>query len=138
VNRRGTVETLLVVLLRLGGCITLSAFLTMVMPTSWMAATHRWLGLGEFPASPLVEYLTRSVAALYGFHGVLLLLLSTDLRRYRPIVLYVGVMSVLFGAMMLAIDLYADLPLFWTIAEGPPIMALGLVILVLVRSVGPD
>ena len=40
--------------------------------------------------------------------------------------------------VMLAIDLYADLPLFWTIAEGPPIMALGLVILVLVRSVGPD
>jgi len=59
-----------------------------------MAATHRWLGLGEFPKAPVVDYLTRSVAALYGFHRGLLLLVSRDPRRYRRIVSYIAWMNV--------------------------------------------
>ena len=128
-------ERILVWLLRLGGIVAGSAFLAMPLPIDWMAETHEWLGLGEFPRAPLVEYLTRSIAAMYGFHGVLLLLVSCDLRRYRPIVFYLGVMNVLFGAMMLTIDLYAKLPMLWTLSEGPPIMAFGVVLLYLVRSV---
>lgn len=57
---------LLVLLLRLAGGITTIAFLAMLLPADWMAATHRWLGLGEFPRTAVVDYLTRSVAALYG------------------------------------------------------------------------
>ena len=45
---------LLVGLLRLAGTITVSAFLTILLPVEWMASTHRWLGLGEFPRAPVV------------------------------------------------------------------------------------
>jgi hypothetical protein len=31
------------------------AFLAMVMPTAWMAATADWLEIGPLPRSPLVE-----------------------------------------------------------------------------------
>jgi hypothetical protein len=44
----------LVFLLRLMGFGGLSALSAVVMPTSWMVATHRWLGLGEMPTGPVV------------------------------------------------------------------------------------
>jgi hypothetical protein len=125
---------LLVVLLRLAGGLTVTAFLAVFLPVEWMAATHEWLGLGEFPRAPVVDYLTRSVAALYGFHGVLLLLISRDPVRHRKIVQFVGVMNIVFGVLMIAVDLHAGLPLLWTLAEGPPIMGFGLAILFLMRS----
>ena len=127
--------TALQLLLRLAGVLTISAFLAMFLPTDWMASTHERLGLGEFPRSPLVEYLTRSVAALYGFHGALLLLISRDPVKYRTIVQFVAVMNVAFGVMMLLIDLHAGMPWWWTAGEGLPIIVFGVVIGYLNRSV---
>ena len=111
--------------------MTLAAFPAMFLPVDFMASSHQWLGLGEFPRSAIVDYLARSIAALYGFHGVLVLLVSTDPIRYRPIVWYIAVMNIAFGAIMVAIDLHAGLPMYWTAFEGPPIAALGIVIAVL-------
>ena len=75
-----------------------------------------------------MDYLARSVAAFYGFHGVLLFLISTDVVRYRPLVWYVAAMSVVLGFMLLAIDLHAGLPAYWTAFEGPPVVVIGLLI----------
>ncbi len=131
-------QRLLVVLLRLAGAVTVTAFLAMLLPTDWMAATHRWLGLGDFPRVPLVDYLTRSVAALYGFHGVLLLLVSRNPVQHRSIVRFIGAMNALLGCFLFLIDLYAGMPLFWTMAEGPPVVAFGIVVLYLSRSLHPS
>ena len=68
-------QRLLIVLLRFGALMTGLAFLTVPLPVESMVSTHRWLGLGDLPQAPIVEYLARSVAAFYGFHGVLLFLL---------------------------------------------------------------
>jgi hypothetical protein len=119
---------LLVVLLRLGGIVTVSAFGAILLPTDWMAGVHVAIGLGEFPRAPVVDYLARSIAALYGFHGVLLLIVSTDPRRYVTIVRYVAWMNALFGVMIIAIDLHAPMPMLWTALEGPPIVLFGIVI----------
>lgn len=116
--------------------MTATAFLAIFLPVDWMAATHQWLGLGEFPRAPIVDYLARSIAALYGFHGVLLLIVSGDPVRYRTIVSYVAAMNVLFGLIVLAIDLYAGLPMMWTLLEGPPITAFGIAIALLNRPTG--
>ena len=126
-----TSARLLVFLLRLGGAVTVVAFFAMFLPVDWMVRTHAWLGLGEFPRSPIVDYLTRSVAALYGFHGCLLLIIATDPVRYRALVWYAAAMNILFGIIIIAIDLHAGMPMFWTVAEGPPIMALGVALAVL-------
>lgn len=108
--------------------MTGSAFLAVFLPVDSMASTHRWLGLGEFPRTPIVDYLARSVAAFYGFHGVLLFVISTDVVRYRPLVWYVAAMNVVFGLMVLAIDLHAGLPAPWTAFEGPPVVVIGLLV----------
>lgn len=123
-----TRERLLVVLLRVSGSGLMLAFLAMLLPVDWMAAAHPRLGLGPFPRTPIVDYLTRSVAALYGFHGVFVWIVSFDPERYRVFVRFVAVMDIVFGAMIIAIDLHAGMPAVWTALEGPSVMAMGVAI----------
>ena len=127
-------ERLLQLLLRVGGVVLCLAFPAILLPVDWMAATHEALGLGPFPQSVIVEYLSRSIAALYGLHGVLLLVVARDPRRHSEIVRYIAFFNVTFGLLMLAIDLQTGMPWFWTVAEGPPIAAMGLAIALLDRT----
>ena len=125
----------LVLLLRVFGGMTLFAFFAMLLPPESMASAHAWLGLGEFPRTPIVDYLARTISALYGFHGILVLLVSTDVVRYRPILVYLWNLNIAFGIMLVVIDLYAGLPWWWTAFEGPPIALLGVLLAFLARSV---
>lgn len=125
---------MLVFLLRLSGSFTSLAFLAMLLPVDWMDAIHRALGLGELPRAPVVDYLARSVAALYGFHGALLLLVSTNPVKYRAIVWFIAILNIVFGAMIVAIDLHAGMPMFWTLFEGPSLIVFGMLIGWLNRS----
>jgi hypothetical protein len=122
------------ILLRLSGAATVIAFGAMVLPVDWMAAAHEAFGLGEFPRAPVVDYLARSIAGLYGFHGALVLLIARDPVRFRPIVSYVATLNIVFGLMLIAIDLNAGMPWFWTLLEGPMIIAVGVAVAVLNRS----
>jgi hypothetical protein len=120
-----------VLLLRLSGVVLLLAFGAMLLPADWMAASHRWLGMGEFPDVPLTYYLVRSVSALYGFHGVLVLLVAGDPVHFQRIVRYLGGMDIVFGLMMVSIDLHAGMPAMWTMCEGPPLVGTGVIVLYL-------
>ncbi len=122
---RDTRTGLLKLLLRIAGTITVTAFFSILLPVEWMAATHRWLGLGELPRGPVVEYLARSASALYGFHGVLLLVVSGDPVKYRAIVSFIAWIKLKFGNLIKAVVGHAGMPLYWTLGEGPPIIAFG-------------
>lgn len=122
-------ERWLVLLLRVFGAVTLCAFFAIFLPTSWMASTHRWLGIGDFPHAPLTEYLTRSIAGLYALHGGFVVLASTDVRRFAPLVTYIAVGDALFGLGLVAIDAIAGLPWYWTAVEGPSVMVASVLIL---------
>ncbi len=128
-------ERLLALLLRLVGAVMLLALPAVVMPTAWMDACHRALGLGPLPAGPIVEYLTRSISFLYAIHGGLLLVVASDVRRNVGVLVYLAAAGMAFGAALVAIDLRADLPVWWVLTEGPPLTAVGLLILLLTRSV---
>ena len=99
------------------------------MPHAWMDACHRGLGLGALPELPILIYLTRSLSALYAAQAALLWLVSGDVRRYGPVVFYVGVAFLVFGAVVLGIDYHAGLPWFWILGEGPVLMLIGFLIL---------
>lgn len=128
-------ERILTILLRLLGVMMLFALLAIPLPRAWMAAIHAWLGLGPFPAGPLVDYLARSISGLYAIHGGLLLVCSTDLRRYRPVLQYCLIAGLLFGAAMTAIDFHAGMPIYWSACEGPFVMVFGVVGLGMLRNV---
>ena len=124
---------LLRILLRVIGVLGLFALVAVFMPLSWMTGTHHWLGLGEMPSDPVVEYLARSVSAFYAFIGVLCLMVAADLERYRPLVRHLGVLIAAFGVVQLGVDLTASLPLWWTASEGPLTIVFGVWVFFLAR-----
>jgi hypothetical protein len=126
-------DRVLVLLLRFVGVGALFALVAVFMPVSWMAATHRWLGLGEMPTAPVVEYLARSLSAFYAVTGALCLVLTTDLERYRPLVRFLGVAFALMSLVLLGVDLAAGMPWWWTAAEGPATVVVSAVLFVLAR-----
>jgi hypothetical protein len=118
-------EKTLIVLLRLAGVLLLTAVIPAVMPFAWMKDSHRLLGMGELPEGPIMDYLTRSLSALYALHGALVFFVSLDVRRYLPFVKFLAVVSVVFGAGMLVLDIAVGMPLPWVLGEGPFIILLG-------------
>jgi hypothetical protein len=110
------------------------AFIAVAMPAAWIETGHQWAGMGAFPDAPVAGYLARSASLMYGLHGMLLFLLATDTVRYEKLIRWIAGMTVLHGAFMLTIDLVEQMPLWWTLFEGPAFSLTGVVILVAQRS----
>ncbi|MGD9854223.1 MAG: hypothetical protein AB7U20_04650 [Planctomycetaceae bacterium] len=111
--------------LRLFGSVDLLATVAVVMPVAWLKAGHALCGLGEFPAGPLPLYLARSTSLLYAFHGAILWFLATDVRRFAPLIRFIGGVTIAFGSALVFIDLAAGIPPWWTWSEGPVFAASG-------------
>jgi len=122
------------ILLLVFGVAGLPAFAAMLMPMAWMDAVHRWLGLGELPGGATVEYLARSLSAFYGFFSVVCLLLAIDVAYYRRLIFFGGLLIAALGIALAGIDLTAGLPWWWTIAEGPTALVVGVAITYLARE----
>jgi hypothetical protein len=129
-------DKVLVILFRyLLGIGSLFALVPVLMPMSWMAAAHRWLGLGEMPTGPIVEYLARSLSAFYALVGALCVAMASDLDRYRPLVRFFGVCLALLGIVFTGVDLAAGMPWWWTALEGPGAVPVGALVYYLARPV---
>jgi hypothetical protein len=126
-------DRVLVILLRIVGVGSLFALLAVFMPSSWMAATHRWLGLGEMPTGPVVEYLARSLSAFYALVGALCLVVAADLERYRPLVRFLGVAFAVMSLILFGVDLAAGMPWWWSASEGPGGVVFGALLFFLAR-----
>ena len=119
--------------LRFLGVVDLLALAAVAMPESSMAAVHQALGLGELPPAPLVGYLTRSASALYAVHGALLIYVSLDVPRYRPLIAFLAWAAIVHGGVLLAIDLAVAMPRWWMLLEGPVYIILAVIALALLR-----
>jgi hypothetical protein len=124
-------EKALVILLRVAAGVLLLALVPVFFPHAWMAAINRVLGLGELPETAIIGYLTRSLSAMYAFHGALVLCVSLDVRRYRPFIICLAALGMVFGVFMLALDVVLGMPWSWTACEGPFILVLSTAILAL-------
>lgn len=117
-------DRVLVILLRFLGMTGLCAIVTILMPLSWMEATHRWLGLGKMPSGPVVEYMARSLSAVSILLGSLFLMLASDVKRYKPVVRFFGAAFALMSPVACGIDLMAGMPSWWSTVD----LTLGMVI----------
>jgi hypothetical protein len=111
-------ERWLLLFLRVVGATALLAFLASVMPESWIVETSEELGFDPFPYSPLTFYLARNLSLLYGFVGATLLIIATDLARYRPLLRYAALGTILFSVCQLIVDSMSGLPAWWTWGES--------------------
>ncbi len=121
-------------LLRVGGFGLLLATFAIFLPVDMMANIHRWLGVGEFPHGPITVYLARSTSALYAMHGAVMLLVSIDVIKYFRFVQLLGWLHAIFGIVIFFTGLLAPLPWYWVATEGPPVVGVGVLLLVLARK----
>jgi len=57
--------------------------------------------------------------------------LSFDVRRYARVVTVLAVATIACGVILLASDMRAGMPWWWIVGEGPFVVALGVVLLLL-------
>lgn len=127
-------DRILLFLVRLNAVVLLLAAPCALLPVSWMNTVHRdWLGLGSFPDVVITRYMARSLSLVYAMHGVIALAITLDWQRYRPLVLLLAWIHVLFGCAMVAVDIDAAVPWWWAASEGPSLVAFGIVQLFLYR-----
>ncbi len=125
-------EKALIIILRLSGLLLVTAFIAVFIPYETMAKIHRQIGLGNFPQLPILDYLARSVSFFYGIHGVIVLYISFDLKRYLQFLKLLCYLGFVFGIVLFIIDIKAPMPASWTFSEGPLVVSLNLVVYVLV------
>jgi hypothetical protein len=124
-------ERALLVVLRVDGLLMLLAAPAVMMPVSCMAWTHHWLGMGALPEAPIVVYLARSLSAMYVMLGAITLYISLDLRRYWSFIRFFMLMGIVFGMVVLIVDVTVHMPMFWTATEGAAIIAVRAAVLYL-------
>jgi hypothetical protein len=128
---RMTAERFLVWLLRINAGVLLLALPCALLPFAWMDAVHREaLGLGQLADLPITRYMARSLSLVYALHGCVIVLVLSDWPRYRPAVPVLAWLHVALGWAMLAVDLDAGMPWYWTAAEGPSLVAFASLILI--------
>lgn len=101
------------------------AFAAIVMPTTWMAEIATWLGVGPLPRTPLAEYLTRSLSAIYALFGLLHLYLARHAGRYLDLIVVIGWLTVALGVILTVLDFGIGMPTLWSWGEGPPTIVSG-------------
>ena len=121
-------ERWLLLFLRLIGATSLLAF-SGVCDAGCLDHQHsEELGFEPFPDSPLTFYLARNLSLLYGFVGATLLIIASDLPRYRPLVRYAAIGTLLFSGFQLVVDSMSDLPWWWTWGESGSTLVGGLML----------
>jgi hypothetical protein len=126
-----TRDRFLPLFLRAAGGITALAFVSVVMPRAWMEASHEWLGMGPMPRGAVVDYMIRQASMVYGLQGIAMWIVASDVRRYHPLIRFMGWSFLLVAPIFVVIDSAAGMPWFWIVGDGVCCAALGAVVLAL-------
>ncbi len=117
--------------LRLVGFADLLAIVAVFLPTELLGWAHEAVGLGSLPQGPIVGYLARSTSLLYGIHGAMLLVLASDVGRYRFLIRWYGRVIAVAGLILVGVDIAESMPVWWIIFEGAAVAGIGVMILML-------
>jgi hypothetical protein len=130
---RDLARRLLWIVVIANGVAMLTAVVPMLMPRSWIVWTHARLGMGEFPAQPIAEYLACLTSGVYAIFGLVLLICARDLDRYAAVITaIVGGVAVL-SVVMLLYGLRIGIPTWWLIGDGVTAIGSGVIVLYLQR-----
>ena len=88
------------------------------MPATWIITMTDALGLEPFPDTPLAFYLARHLSLLYGCVGVILLVVSCDVPRFRDLIGWLAIGVVALGFIQGVVDYQCGMPIWWTLGES--------------------
>jgi hypothetical protein len=128
-------EKHLIWFLRFSATMFLCAAPAVVMPTAWMSAINDLLGLGPFSNVPRMQYLARSMSALYVTMGGSYWFMSNDVRRYLPLLRFTVPLMIGFAVTIVVLDVQIDMPLTWTVGEAISLVGWTLALWWLVRRI---
>lgn len=128
-------ERHLIWFIRASAIMFLCAAPAVVMPTAWMAAIYEAMDLGAFPDVPLMQYMTRSLSALYAMFGASYWYMSCDVRRYLPLLRFSVPVTIAFTVAVIALDVCIPMPWTWTVGEAASLSAWTVALWWLVRRV---
>jgi hypothetical protein len=111
-------QSLQVWLLRIAGATEILAFFAVIMPRSWMEISHRWLGMGEMVGGGLIMFMIRQASYTYGMHGISLVVIASDVDRFRKLVILNGIAYLVAGPLYFWIDYSTGMPWFWTLIDS--------------------
>jgi hypothetical protein len=94
--------------LRFIALTTLPAFVGAVMPQRWLVFGLNWVEPGYAPGL-FGSYLIRCLMGVYAFMGIQAAIWSTDVRRYRPLILNLCV-CVLIAVPLALLALFIAVP----------------------------
>jgi hypothetical protein len=123
------------VVLRCMGALDCCALLAVCLPREWIQSLCVTLTGVSFPAVPVAWYLARSTSLLYALHGAMAVFISYDVPRYWRLIRFLALAAVAHGGLVLAIDVSAGMPGWWSMIEGPCFAVTGLVMLGLMGRV---
>ena len=105
-------------ILRLIAAVSLIALPAIFVPKLALERLSVWLGFGKPPQSPLLVYMTAGASCVFVGQAVLLWLMSRDVVRYRPLIVFCGWAYLAFGPLFLWIDTRAGMPTFQIAADS--------------------
>lgn len=124
----------LVFVLRANSVAMMLALPAVFMPVEWMAKAHDKLGLGVFPTEVIVQYLARTISGLYVVLGLMTFKMSLDVMRYLSLIRFWAVINLVAGVVLLGIDAWLQMPLFWILIQGPYVVVYSTALLVFERK----
>src|SRR5262245_44224875 len=112
-------------ILRLVGTMELFSFGAVFLPRAWMESIHAMPGPGELPQGPAFDSVMRDVSFTYGLHGVAVLVIASDVVRYRPLVVLSAIGYLLAGPVFITIDVINGMPTSWIVGNGGSCLLIG-------------
>lgn len=121
-------------ILRLFAIATLAALPAIFLPHLALEKLAWAVGIKEPPHSPLLIYMIAGGSAVYVAQGALFWVMSTDLVRYRPMIVLIAWMLVLFGPLFVWIHLQSSTPRWWLLLDSLSCLVAGIALLWTCRS----
>ena len=94
------------------------------------------LGFGEPPHVTLIYYLAAGGSLLYLLLAILLWMLSCDVVRYRPLIVFVAVACVAVAPVFGWLDTHVGMPRWWMLMDAVSCLVGGLLLLWALRGKG--
>jgi hypothetical protein len=116
-------------ILRIAAIFQFTALPGIILPRQAIEKFSWLMGQGQPPLVPLMVYLTGGGAFVYLVLGALLWLFSTDVVRYRPLVIASAWICLIGGPAFLWIDSQSRLPAWWVAMDCASCLIIGAALL---------